>query len=62
MFFKYFNKNYNFNRYKKNILTFNYNRIYHVSQCFPKPKRIIFFVKWNKDFTYCEFIEKKPLI
>lgn len=62
MFIKKFNKNFYFNKYKKEILTFNYNRVYHISKCSTTPKRIIFFVKWNKDFTYCEYIEKKPLI
>lgn len=58
MFLKLFNRNFNFNKHKK-IITFNYNRVYHISECCPKPKRIFFFVKWNKNFTHCDFIERK---
>lgn len=38
---------------------FLYNpKIFHVTYV-NKKKRIIFFVKWDKDYKYCEFIEKK---
>lgn len=56
MFFKRILKN---NSLNKNLLNYN-QKINHFSIPMINPKRIIFFVKWNKDFTRCEFIEKKP--
>lgn len=59
MFFRLLNNKYfkNYNLYKKNDY-FNHNKIFHFTEVKPNTKRIIFFVKWNKNFTYCNFIKK----
>lgn len=39
---------------------FLYNqKIFHITQSKPPPRRIFFYVKWDKDFKYYQFIEKK---